>query len=65
MALRVLRPGESVTEQQINDFCRDNLAGFKCLTRVEVVEELPRTATGKLQKFRLRDLYWGNDRRVN
>lgn len=65
MALLVLRPGESVTEQQIIDFCRDNLAGFKCPTRVEVVEELPRTATGKLQKFRLRDLYWGNDRRVN
>jgi len=65
MALLVLREGESATEEQIISFCRDHLARFKCPSRVEFIAELPRTATGKLQKFRLRDLYWNDDRRVN
>jgi fatty-acyl-CoA synthase len=65
LALLVLRKGESVTQEQIIDFCRDHLARFKCPSRVEIVAELPRTATGKLQKFRLRDLYWSDDRRVH
>jgi fatty-acyl-CoA synthase len=66
-ALVVLREGHEVTEQQMIDFCRDNLAHFKCPTSVEFIDALPRTATGKLQKFRLRDKYWGNPggRRVN
>ena len=42
------------------------LAGYKCPKRVEFVAELPRTATGKLQKFRLRAPYWeGRDRQVD
>jgi acyl-CoA synthetase (AMP-forming)/AMP-acid ligase II len=46
--------------------CRDRLAGFKCPKRVEFVDALPRTATGKLQKFKLREPYWqGHDRKVN
>ena len=45
-------------------FCRERLAHFKCPTRIEQVESLPRTATGKLQKFKLRDVYWQGDRRV-
>ena len=45
--------------------CRGTLAGFKCPKRVEFVTELPRTATGKLQKFRLREPFWaGRDRQV-
>ena len=38
--------------------CRTNLAGYKCPKRVEFVDELPRTATGKLQKFKLREPFW-------
>jgi fatty-acyl-CoA synthase len=65
LAIIVLRPGESVDEAGIIDFCRQNLAHFKCPTRIEFVPELPRTATGKLQKFRLRETYWSDsDRRV-
>jgi acyl-CoA synthetase (AMP-forming)/AMP-acid ligase II len=42
------------------------LAGYKCPKQVELREELPRTATGKLQKFRLRQPYWeGLDRQVH
>ena len=44
---------------------RDRLAHFKCPTSVEVVPELPRTATGKLQKFKLREQYWdGHNSRI-
>ena len=63
-ALVVLRDGEQVTEAEIIAFCRDNLAHFKCPTSVEFRAELPRTATGKLQKFKLREPYWREDRRI-
>jgi fatty-acyl-CoA synthase len=64
-ALIVLRDGASPTEDEVIAFCREHLAHFKCPTSVEFVEGLPRTATGKLQKFVLRERYWqGIDRRV-
>jgi fatty-acyl-CoA synthase len=64
-ALIVTRSGSTPSEQEMLDFCRERLAHFKCPTSVEFVPELPRTATGKLQKFRLREKYWADsDRRV-
>ncbi len=55
-----------LTEEAVTDHCRASLAGYKCPKRVEVRERLPRTATGKLQKFRLRAPYWeGQERQVN
>jgi fatty-acyl-CoA synthase len=65
MALIVLRSGSTPTSDEIVAFCRDNMAHFKCPTIVEFVAELPRTATGKLQKFRLREKYWDEGRKVN
>jgi len=65
VALIVLRSGETPSEQEMIDFCRQHLAHFKCPRRVEFVPELPRTATGKLQKFKLRERYWGGARKVN
>ncbi|GAA1456589.1 long-chain-fatty-acid--CoA ligase [Nocardiopsis exhalans] len=50
----VLREGASATEEEIIAFARDNLAHFKAPTQVEFVEQLPKTATGKIQKFVLR-----------
>ena len=65
-ALVVLRGGQSATESDLVDFCRDRLAHFKCPTRVEFRDVLARTATGKLQKFKLRAPYWeGYERKVN
>jgi fatty-acyl-CoA synthase len=65
-ALVVLRDGQSATETELIEFCRGTLAHFKCPTSVEFLDELPRTATGKLQKFRLRERYWkGHGRRVS
>ncbi|HEU5417715.1 MAG TPA: AMP-binding protein [Streptosporangiaceae bacterium] len=65
-ALVVLRDGQPVTEADLIGHCRDRMAHYKCPTSVEVREALPRTATGKLQKFKLRAPYWdGYERRVN
>ena len=47
-------------------FCRTRMAHYKCPTSVEVRDALARTATGKLQKFKLREPYWaGRERKVN
>ena len=65
-ALVVLRPGQTAGERDLIDFCRGRLAHFKCPTSIEIRPALARTATGKLQKFKLRDPYWaGRPRRVN
>jgi fatty-acyl-CoA synthase len=64
-ALVLLREGESATEEELIAFCREHMAHFKCPTSIEFVAELPRTATGKLQKFRLREKYWDGARKVS
>lgn len=65
-AIVVLADGAIVSEQDLIDHCRVRLAHYKCPTSVEVRPELARTATGKLQKFKLRAPYWeGRERKVN
>ena len=49
-----LKEGRETTEQEIISYCRDNLAHFKCPTQV-IFGNIPRTVTGKVQKFRLRE----------
>jgi acyl-CoA synthetase (AMP-forming)/AMP-acid ligase II len=65
-ALVVLAPGQAASEDELKSWCRDRLAHYKTPTTVEIRDELARTATGKLQKFKLRAPYWeGRDRAVN
>jgi acyl-CoA synthetase (AMP-forming)/AMP-acid ligase II len=65
-ALVVTAPGSDLTEQDVIAWTRQKLAGYKCPKRVEFRTELARTATGKLQKFKLREPFWeGRDRQVN
>jgi len=45
---------QSTTEQEIVDFCRDNMAGFK-VPKTVVFTDLPKTSTGKVQKYVLRE----------
>jgi fatty-acyl-CoA synthase len=60
-----LKPGAEATEREIIDFCRERLAHFKCPKTVEFTE-LPKTSTGKIQKFRLREKEWkGRDSRIH
>ncbi|MGI8762013.1 MAG: AMP-binding protein [Jatrophihabitantaceae bacterium] len=64
--LVVLDDGADVTAEQLITHCRAELAGYKCPKRIEFVQTLPRTATGKLQKFKLREPFWeGLQRQVN
>jgi acyl-CoA synthetase (AMP-forming)/AMP-acid ligase II len=65
-ALVVLGDGAQATEQELIAWCKERAAGYKAPTSVEFREALARTATGKLQKFKLRAPYWeGRDRQVN
>ena len=65
VALVVTRDDESVDESELIAFCRDNMTHFKCPTQVRFIQDLPRTVTGKLQKYKLRESFWDGDRRVN
>jgi long-chain acyl-CoA synthetase len=53
----VLKEGSSLTEEEIIHYCREHLADFKCPRRVVFKKEFPKTATGKIQKHRLREEY--------
>src|SRR5271163_3081588 len=57
-ALVVLKPGTSVTESELIDFCRTRLSHYKCPRSVEFVDSLPKTGTGKILKKDLRKKYW-------
>jgi acyl-CoA synthetase (AMP-forming)/AMP-acid ligase II len=66
LALVVLRDGATASEQELIDHCRARMAHFKAPRGVEIRQVLARTATGKLQKYKLRQDYWeGRDRAVN
>src|SRR5947209_6655257 len=65
-ALVVVAEGESVTEAELIAHTRERIAGYKAPKRVEVRDAIPRTATGKIQKFKLREQFWSTaDRQVN
>ncbi|WP_439495929.1 acyl-CoA synthetase [Bosea sp. (in: a-proteobacteria)] len=53
-----LKPGQSATEAEIIAFCRGLLASFKCPKTV-IFAEIPKTSTGKIQKFKLREMARG------
>jgi acyl-CoA synthetase (AMP-forming)/AMP-acid ligase II len=65
-ALVVLADGAHADEAELTAHCKSRLAGYKAPTSIELREAIPRTATGKVQKFKLREQYWtGHDRQVN
>lgn len=51
----VLKDGESASEDQLKAFVKERLAPYKYPRFIEFVDELPKTATGKIQRFRLRE----------
>jgi fatty-acyl-CoA synthase len=55
VAFVVARDAERLDQDELRGFARKRLARFKVPKRIEVVEELPKTATGKIQKFLLRE----------
>jgi fatty-acyl-CoA synthase len=64
-ALVVLKPGQHLEAHELIGFCRDRMAHFKAPKSVQFIAALPKTATGKIQKFALREPYWqGYEKRV-
>jgi acyl-CoA synthetase (AMP-forming)/AMP-acid ligase II len=62
----ILQPGMTLSAAELIDFCRAQLAHFKCPRSVDFLDVLPRTPTGKVLKKVLREPYWsGAARKVN
>ncbi len=62
----VRKPGATVTEAALIDHVRSQIAKYKAPDEVEMVEELPKTSTGKIQKYVLREKEWvGHDQRIH
>ena len=57
-ALVVVKPGAKATEAELLEFCRANLAHYKCPQSIEFLDALPKTGTGKILKRDLRKKYW-------
>ena len=65
-AIVVLTSGQSVSAEELMDFCGESLAGYKRPRAVDFVSELPRNANGKVLKRVLREPYWEeHSRRVS
>jgi acyl-CoA synthetase (AMP-forming)/AMP-acid ligase II len=56
-ALVVLAEGQQVSEAELIAYCKERIAGYKSPKRVEFRGGIPRTATGKIQKFKLRESF--------
>ena len=64
-AFVVLKPGNEAGEQELIDHCRARIAHFKAPKAIELIDELPKTSTGKVQKFELREREWaGQEARI-
>ena len=55
-AFVVLKVGQSASEDELKAFVKERLAPYKYPRQISFVVELPKTATGKIQRFKLRDL---------
>jgi len=65
LALLVRRPDAKIEAREVIQHCRSELSRFKCPTKVEFRQEIPRNAAGKIIKRALREPYWdGHQRRV-
>lgn len=63
--LVVLKDRTEASEQELLDFCKLRLAGFKCPRSIDFYDALPKGGTGKILKKTLRDKYWvGEEKRV-
>ena len=54
----VLEAGQKAEEQELIDFCLESLARYKRPRMIKIVDELPKTTVGKIQKNVIREYYW-------
>jgi fatty-acyl-CoA synthase len=65
VAFVTLKAGQELAEAELIAFCRERLAGYKCPKAI-YFGDLPKTSTGKIQKFKLRERFWADkDRGIN
>ena len=65
-AFVVLKPGEEAGEQELIDHVKSKIARYKAPKAVAFLDELPKTSTGKVPKFELREREWaGQDSRIH
>ncbi len=65
-AVVVLTPGSPVQEQELIDFCKRSLAGYKCPKRIDFTDALPKSAVGKLLRRTVKERYWrGKERMIS
>jgi acyl-CoA synthetase (AMP-forming)/AMP-acid ligase II len=57
-AVVVLKPGASATEQELIEFCKTNLAGYKKPKSVDFVKELPKSPVGKILRRKVKEPFW-------
>lgn len=57
-AVIVLKPGKQINQEELQQFCRQELAGFKIPRVIYELEQLPRNASGKVLKYQLREGYY-------
>ncbi|MAF47208.1 MAG: class I adenylate-forming enzyme family protein [Rhodospirillales bacterium] len=61
----VLEAGQKAEEQELIDFCLESLARYKRPRMIKIVDELPKTTVGKIQKNVIREYYWaGTERKI-
>jgi acyl-CoA synthetase (AMP-forming)/AMP-acid ligase II len=64
-AVIVLRPGHTLTAEEVQAHCKQRIASYKCPRSVEFRSELPLSAAGKLLKYQLRKTWWpSRDRQI-
>jgi acyl-CoA synthetase (AMP-forming)/AMP-acid ligase II len=63
-AIVVPRQGMSVTPEDIIEYCRDKISGFKRPKSAEIWKELPKTPSGKILKREVRQRYWAGEKRI-
>jgi fatty-acyl-CoA synthase len=56
MAAVILKKGQTMVEDEVRDFCRDKIANYKIPKYVKFVDGYPMTASGKIQKFKMREM---------
>tara|TARA_R110002124_G_scaffold11952_3_gene56706 strand:- start:10334 stop:11887 length:1554 start_codon:yes stop_codon:yes gene_type:complete len=60
LAFVVTKPGMTLIVEEMVEFCRDKIAGYKIPRQLQIVDELPRNPSGKILKKILRQPYWEN-----
>ena len=56
MAWVMLKPGETADEEQMREYCKGKIAHYKIPRYVKMANEFPMMVTGKIQKYRMREM---------